>query len=391
MPYLAGFVTPQDYGAAGNGTTDDTAAVQAALTAVGATGGGTLYVPPGTYLLSSGLSAGAGVSLLGAGPGVSVLSQSSTSANGITYNPTALSGISVSGLSIVGPGSGSGVGLLIEANGGSAQATSCVVENVAVKSMGSHGVQIVNGSGCSATGLNVSSLGGNGVTITGSGNSVSACTGGATVVLTGTVAQAATVSATGNVQVGTVSSLGDNGAGELQLANATTAPTTNPSGGVVVYAASSTPVPVRIRDTAGNVRGLARGWSVSTADQTSSGTGQTASTYLVGAVEANAVYLVEAWVYWTISGTPTVTTSWSATATGSSMIWCDTTASGDVVTTLTGVSPSWPSTSAARLVRLYGTLTTSSTAGNLTFTFASSTSASVTVKAGSYLLLERIK
>jgi hypothetical protein len=50
MPYLAGYVTPQDYGATGNGTTDDTAAVQAAITAVQTAGGGTVFFPAGTYL-----------------------------------------------------------------------------------------------------------------------------------------------------------------------------------------------------------------------------------------------------------------------------------------------------------------------------------------------------
>lgn len=51
MPYLVGFPTPQDYGAAGNGTTDDTAAIQAALTA--APLGGIVYLPPGTYATSA--------------------------------------------------------------------------------------------------------------------------------------------------------------------------------------------------------------------------------------------------------------------------------------------------------------------------------------------------
>jgi hypothetical protein len=44
----------RDYGAAGDGTTDDRAAVIAAHTALVAAGGGVLYFPPGTYLLSNG-------------------------------------------------------------------------------------------------------------------------------------------------------------------------------------------------------------------------------------------------------------------------------------------------------------------------------------------------
>jgi len=44
------------YGAKGDGVTDDTAAIQKALNALASTGGGTLYFPAGTYIISSTLS-----------------------------------------------------------------------------------------------------------------------------------------------------------------------------------------------------------------------------------------------------------------------------------------------------------------------------------------------
>jgi signal transduction histidine kinase len=55
MRYPA-FLNVKDYGAIGNGVADDTAAIQAAITAIGATTGGTIYFPQGTYLVSTTLS-----------------------------------------------------------------------------------------------------------------------------------------------------------------------------------------------------------------------------------------------------------------------------------------------------------------------------------------------
>jgi hypothetical protein len=57
--------------------------------------------------------------------------------------------------------------------------------------------------------------------------------------------------------VGSTTALGDNGVGELQLANATTTPTTNPTGGVVHYGANGTST--LQRDTAGHLSNLS--WS----------------------------------------------------------------------------------------------------------------------------------
>lgn len=49
-------ISVKDFGAVGDGVADDTAAIQAAITAVGATGGGTVFFPAGTYSLSAALS-----------------------------------------------------------------------------------------------------------------------------------------------------------------------------------------------------------------------------------------------------------------------------------------------------------------------------------------------
>lgn len=52
-----GWVNVKSYGAVGNGSTDDTAAINSAIAALNAAGRGVLYFPPGTYLTTGGLTA----------------------------------------------------------------------------------------------------------------------------------------------------------------------------------------------------------------------------------------------------------------------------------------------------------------------------------------------
>lgn len=61
-------ISVKQFGAKGDGTTNDSAAIQAALNAVGAVGGGIVYVPPtgSPYLLLTGVVVPAGVCLMGA-------------------------------------------------------------------------------------------------------------------------------------------------------------------------------------------------------------------------------------------------------------------------------------------------------------------------------------
>jgi hypothetical protein len=68
----------KDYGAVGNGTTDDTTAIQAAITAAFATStGGIVYIPPGTYKITSTIeipkTSGKGLYLRGAGQKISII------------------------------------------------------------------------------------------------------------------------------------------------------------------------------------------------------------------------------------------------------------------------------------------------------------------------------
>ena len=63
----------KDFGAVGDGVTDDTAAIQAAIDAVFAASSGIVTIPAGTYIVSSPLTLKSGVILSGAGHTVTIL------------------------------------------------------------------------------------------------------------------------------------------------------------------------------------------------------------------------------------------------------------------------------------------------------------------------------
>ena len=73
------------YGALGDSTTDDTSAIQAAVDAAEAAGGGTVFFPAGTYKTTAALTIPAGVSLLGVGAAASYIALASGVAHVLTY------------------------------------------------------------------------------------------------------------------------------------------------------------------------------------------------------------------------------------------------------------------------------------------------------------------
>jgi len=84
------------YGALGNGTTDDTNAIQTAINACITAGGGIVYFPPGTYLITAALAmTSAKVLLLGATAGGTIIKQNTDAVSGwITFTAAgAISGI----------------------------------------------------------------------------------------------------------------------------------------------------------------------------------------------------------------------------------------------------------------------------------------------------------
>lgn len=138
-------------GATGNGTTDDTAAIQGAITAAealasGGSAGAVVYFPYGSYKISSALSiASANITLIGDGGGGQYygnpvkITQTSTTANGVTVANAW--NVIIKGISFAGPGSGSGVGVH-QTYSPTAPAGFCAMEDVYITGFGSHGLQL---------------------------------------------------------------------------------------------------------------------------------------------------------------------------------------------------------------------------------------------------------
>lgn len=101
-------INVKDYGAIGDDTTNDTAAIQAAITALPSSGG-VVFFPPGTYRITSAIALRSALTLQGAGGSASVIHQTNTTAHGLSG--VDILGFSVKGLRVVGPSSGSGDGL----------------------------------------------------------------------------------------------------------------------------------------------------------------------------------------------------------------------------------------------------------------------------------------
>src|SRR5882762_8349603 len=63
----------KDFGVTGDGVTDDYPKINRALSKMASAGGGTLYFPRGTYLMSSALVPVSGVNIQGAGRDVTII------------------------------------------------------------------------------------------------------------------------------------------------------------------------------------------------------------------------------------------------------------------------------------------------------------------------------
>ena len=141
---LQEFVSVKDFGAVGDGVTDDTAAIQAAIDALPASGG-QVYVPAGKYLVTSGLVTTVRVKLVGDGNSVIAASPSpseiikASSMTGPVYTMSAANSICES-ISFIGQSGNTGDGVLITSG-------RCTLRDVGVFSMGNDGVRIGTDTG----------------------------------------------------------------------------------------------------------------------------------------------------------------------------------------------------------------------------------------------------
>ncbi|WP_197378833.1 right-handed parallel beta-helix repeat-containing protein [Mycolicibacterium mengxianglii] len=78
----SGAIDVRQFGALGDGRTDDTAALQQALDAALSSGDHSVHVPAGTYLISATLRYGDGLTLIGAGSSATVIQNATTRMNG---------------------------------------------------------------------------------------------------------------------------------------------------------------------------------------------------------------------------------------------------------------------------------------------------------------------
>ena len=108
-------VRDPQFGATGNGSTDDTAAIQAALDAARTSGGGLVWVPEGVYIISQSLQAGPDTILAGPGAGAATIRAAASFAPAqvgsntgavmvTTWGAAAASHIRITGLTIDGNG-----------------------------------------------------------------------------------------------------------------------------------------------------------------------------------------------------------------------------------------------------------------------------------------------
>lgn len=161
------FFNAKDYGAVGDGATDDTAALNAAYAAAKAKQA-PLYIPPGRYVFSSALTWNGYVSVIGAGRGgapshgTTLLKKGTFT--GITIEPGAETVEYRDFVLDKHTTGGGGIGIVVRhATGGMS------MRNVTITNQGSHGLHMTHGSQCLFENIACSLNGGDGIRIESTG------------------------------------------------------------------------------------------------------------------------------------------------------------------------------------------------------------------------------
>jgi Pectate lyase superfamily protein len=134
---ITDWINVKAFGAAGNGSSDDTAAINAAITSAGS-GGGVIYLPKGTYKISSPLVVASNLIICGDGKST-VIDQTTTTADAFTNNNAPVTAFRLADMFIEGPGSGSGIGVNLGTTG-TAPNNFVSLERVTIDGFGSHGL-----------------------------------------------------------------------------------------------------------------------------------------------------------------------------------------------------------------------------------------------------------
>lgn len=153
IPTRLPFYNVKDYGATGNGATDDTVAIQAAITAAGVAGQ-IVYLPAGTYLVSAALTVSSSVQIVGAGGvylGGGPTLIKTTSANADVFYVTG-TGVIITGLNITCSATATaGAGIHVY------DCVNTLIDNVSINAT-YRGISAVSASSLTITNVNASHM-----------------------------------------------------------------------------------------------------------------------------------------------------------------------------------------------------------------------------------------
>ncbi|HUC89259.1 MAG TPA: right-handed parallel beta-helix repeat-containing protein [Patescibacteria group bacterium] len=136
----------KDFGAKGDGTTNDTTAIQSAIDTAFGAGGGIVFVPPATYIISpTGLQVKSNVTLRGSGSGTVFKVANGTNTSGNIVKVESWSNVVLADFCVDGnranQSSGTNYGVYVAAS------ANCKVENLQIRNMTGVGLQVYNSDG----------------------------------------------------------------------------------------------------------------------------------------------------------------------------------------------------------------------------------------------------